>query len=371
MQRTPLANIDEKLDVIEHLNQDHTEELLVIANYYTNPPEPYEKAFALDMFEEGIAIEVERSGQKEEVYVPFTIKGGLEEKVIYLAYIALTKQGKDLKGNRQRFFEVLSKSKPSRNMMRIYIRSTSPLPEYYAGYTYGTVLKIIDKPKQDNNTGTDKSFVQRMVERFLIRLMGVLNTKNRMKLLQTLNKDIRLYTLRHSEKEHGEMPTLGSIDVFLHGNSPGSNWIKSLKAGDVILTRTSVEDKHHHLHEGSNVIIGDETAYPAIAGILELWQNSVPPIVILLYVDKADIDYFKEVAIPEGTIFHYVPYEGDAQAEPVLEILQKIERIDGAWGGFERESAKEVRHYVRNERGIDGKKNHIKGYWAVKDAKEA
>lgn len=371
MKKTPITNLDEKLDIIEHLNQDHTEELLVVADFYGKGGESYQEAFIKDIFEEGLLIEANGAEHKEEIYVPFSIKGSLEDKVLYLAYFALTKQGASLKSNRRKFFEVVGKSKPSKNMMRVFIRSVSPLPEYYAGYTYGIVLKLIKTlPTKESKSEEKKNFFQRAFDEFFIWMLRILNTKNRMKLVKTLNKDIRLYTLRRSEKDEQGLASLGCIDVFLHGDSPGGDWIRTLQKGDIIFSRTEVEDKHQHLKLGSNVLVADETAYPAAAGILELWSNPKPPTVIVLYADKAEISYFDHVQAPKGTVYHYVSYEGIEQAAPVLTVLKTLGQLDGAWGGLEREAAKEVRHYIRNELAVDGKKNHIKGYWALKEEKE-
>ena len=34
MMKTPIADNDKKLDIMDHLNQDHSDELLIVANYY-------------------------------------------------------------------------------------------------------------------------------------------------------------------------------------------------------------------------------------------------------------------------------------------------------------------------------------------------
>ncbi|MGB0844611.1 MAG: fumarylacetoacetate hydrolase family protein, partial [Alphaproteobacteria bacterium] len=41
-----------------------------------------------------------------------------------------------------------------------------------------------------------------------------------------------------------------------------------LKAGDVIMSRSESPDKHPHLKSGQALLIADETAYPALVGIL-------------------------------------------------------------------------------------------------------
>lgn len=80
MTRTQIANIDEKLDIIDHLNQDHSDELLVIANYYSQNSN-YTKARIADIFEEGVIIDLFHTDHEQsQLYIPFKIKGSLEEK---------------------------------------------------------------------------------------------------------------------------------------------------------------------------------------------------------------------------------------------------------------------------------------------------
>lgn len=366
MNKTAIANHDEKLDIMDHLNQDHLDELLVVANYYGKEAD-YSKAAIADIFEEGVLMDVSAKDKNNQLYVPFTVRGTLEEKILYLAYYALTKQGVNLKGSHRKFFEVSKKSMPSKNMMRIEIKSASQLPDYYAAYTYGIALKSINRPQTVTPESQKKNILMRIVDHVFLWLLRTLSSKNRMKLVTNMNRDIRLYTLRFSKKEVPQEECVqGAIDVYLHGESPGGLWIRQLKEGDIIFSRTEVPDRHQHLHEGKNILIADETAFPALAGILELWKNPEPPIVLALMRDVDEQSYFSEVSKPEGTQFHYLWYEEDKQAEPIINILKTIKTLDGAWGGLEREAAKEVRHYIRNVLTVEGMKNHIKGYWAIK-----
>lgn len=366
MKKTPIADIDDKLDIIDHLNQDHSDELLLVANYYGQNAD-YSAARINDIFEEGVLVDVSHSERGHtQLYVPFTIKGSLEEKVLYLAYYALAKQGTDFKGNKRQFFTVGEKSMPSKNMMRIAISTTAPLPRYYAAYTYGFLLKRIDRPKKIRSDNMKKGFLMKSLDRLFIFLLRILSSKNRRKLLERMNSDIRLYTLRLSAQDDSGQYTRGAVDVYLHGESPSGDWIQQLKAGDIVFSRTSVPDKHQHLQSGKNVLIGDETAYPALAGILELWRNPTPPVVLILMKDPEEKNYFNDVAMPEGTERHDLVYAEKAQSELVIDTLKQLGGLTGAWGGLERSEAQKVRHYIRHNLSIDGTKNHIKAYWTLK-----
>ena len=101
--------------------------------------------------------------------------------------------------------------------------------------------------------------------------MKHLSTQKRQKLIESMNKDVRLYTLRKAfaDSSNHEDLHFGYIDIFTHGSSPGSQWVQQLSAGALISSRTETDDKHEHLHEGQAVLIADETAFPALAGILD------------------------------------------------------------------------------------------------------
>lgn len=365
MVKTPIINRNEKLDIMDHLNQDHQEELLVVANYYGKQGE-YTQAIIEDIFEEGVVLSAIVLGQSEKIYIPFSIEGSLEERILYLAYYVLTKQGESLRGSRKQFFQVNAKSAPSNNILRVEVKSITPLPEYYAGYTYGVVLKKISNPKALDTTIKKKGFFARIFNHIFIGLLRILNSKNRVKLIEAMNKDIRLYTLRFSRKNEQHQVTNGAIDVYFHGDSPGGSWVRQLKEGDIIVSRTEVADKHEYLRQGKNVLIGDEAAFPALAGILELWDNPEPPIVMALMNDEVEKKYFQNILMPKGTDFRTIVYKNKKQSDLVIKELERLDHIDGAWGGFERDEAKKVRHFIRNTLSIDGMKNHVKGYWASK-----
>lgn len=371
---TPIMDIDQKIDILDHVNQDHTEELLAIART-SQPKSEIQSAKILDIFEEGMKILIKSNQQdtEQEAFVPFEIEGGLEDKILYQAYAAIAQQGKDFSGAGKHFFEVTDKQKVTPNMIRISVKSNTPLPEYYPGYAFAFLLKIIQKkPNLNTQTNQNKHWFKNIFDRAFIKVMKHLSSKNRQKLLQKANKDIRLYTLRKSwrSSEDAAFPDMGYIDIFTHDNTPGSQWASELKAGDVIMSRSESPDKHPHLKSGQALLIADETAYPALVGILETWNNPLPPHVIILSAKSAEQDYIEDALLPEGSQVHRLVCDANKQADEILPILAKLETVDVAWAAFESESAKKVRRYLRNDRNIIGRDNHTKAYWQLKSRPE-
>ncbi|WP_141729289.1 siderophore-interacting protein, partial [Acinetobacter qingfengensis] len=179
-------------------------------------------------------------------------------------------------------------------------------------------------------------------------------------LIENINKGIRIYTLRKLFEGN-----YAYIDIYTHDNSAGSQWVKLLKQGDVILSKTEVADKHTHLNKGQVVFIADETAYPAVAGILDFWKNPIPPLIILLASDVRDYTYFDDFNFPLQSEVHRVNCQPGQQAEKVINILEQKILIENVWGALENDAAKKIRHYLRNQRDLNGKNNHMKGYWRL------
>lgn len=367
---SPIQDVDHKIDIIDHINQDHPEELLAIARNY-EPNKEILSARVEDIYQEGIKIDVtfKLDQEKKSAFIAFEIEGSLEDKVLYLAYVSIVKQGLDVSGNGKQFFEVIEKQKVTNNIIRLTVKSTMPFPEYYPGYAYAFVLKGLKKQLTEvKNEIRTKHWSKSILDRVFLWFMKHLSNKNREKLLHTTNKNVRLYTLRKSWKSNADSkyPDRGYVDVYTHDNTLGSQWAEKLVTGDVIMSRSGTKDKHPHLVEGQALLIADETAYPAIAGILEHWQNPLSPIIVLISAAKDEQSYFAEETLPKGSQVYRVICSELDQANQVLAIVETIIEIDVVWAAFESDAAKKVRHYLRNERQVTGKNNHTKAYWKLK-----
>lgn len=366
---TTMRDQDRKLDIMDHVNQDHRKELLIIAQTYGKNNDIHDAMIA-DIYEEGILLHTHTSSSsiKQDLFIQFELKGDLEEQILYLAYNSFAKQKIEFSNNAKQFFEVVAKSQVSPNITRLTIKSQTPLPNYYAGYAYGFILKVLEKaPVIQLSTSNKSGTLKNLFDRGFLWLMKHLSTQKRQKLIESINKDVRLYTLRKAfaYDSNSEDLHFGYVDIFTHGNSLGSQWVQQLNAGALISSRTETDDKHEHLHEGQAILIADETAFPALAGILDFWKNPIPPIVILLSADAADFAYFDDFSFPENSNLQKITRSVNEQGSQTVELLKTFTQLDQVWGALENNAAKQIRHYFRNERKLAGRNNHIKGYWRL------
>lgn len=372
---TPLKDVDEKLDIIEHINQDHTEEVAVIvADKY--PKLSVASAKIADIFVEGMMVTVMLADDsKTDVFIKFELEGELEEQILYLAYLAMTKQGKDLSGTKKHYFEVVNKQQLTPSITRLTLKSALALPNNYGAYAYGMVLKTLNKPPA-NQKGDSYSIFKKIGNHALLWMLKKMSSDRRQKMVEGMNKHLRLYTLRKSwsetPKNNDDKPVyFGYMDVFTHtsadhGKSAGSLWVEALQGGDIVFSRTEAEDNHSYLNKGHNVLIADESAYPAVAGILDLWENPILPTLIIVSCTETEQGYFETVLLPKDIQIHRVVANVSNQADIIMAQLDTIPNIDGIWAGLESQVAKQVRHHARNTYQLSGKTNHVKGYWKNK-----
>ncbi len=362
-QRTPLADQDKKIDLIEHINNDHPDEVLSIAQIYCSPQAS--TAYIEDVFEEGCLIKITANGQTESTWLPFVLEGDLEEKVLYLAYDAMVRQGKSLSGRKKQYFNVVGKEYPSANMLRLVLKSQSPLPLDTPGYAWMFSLKALTQvPVKIVKPVTKTSFVNQWFNRLFLWWLRRISPRRREKMLRAMSKGLRYYTLRKARKSTPELThaDLAEVDVFVHGDTPGGLWAQQLQVGDIVHSTSEYHEHLEHIHQGNIVLIADETSLPTVAALLENWHNPTAPVVIVITTDKADQHYLPDTLLPQGGMVHRL-VNPDNPAQDVIAILSGCNVIDAAWGALENNEAKTIRKYLRDIRQLNGKLNRVKGYW--------
>lgn len=372
--RTPLADQEQKIDIIEHINSDHQEELAaIVADYADNHTENRVEELnprLEDIFVEGCLITIAQNGQRQSCFVPFQLQGDLEEKVIYLAYTAMVKQGKPLGGGKKHYFEVLKTQKITDNMLRLVLKTQHPLPENAPGFAYLFAQKALQKvPTKPSSAKTTKAGRLSLWFSWLfLWVMKKLSGKQRQKMLESMNKGLRYYTLyqTHRSDDRTDFADIAWVDVFLHGDTTGSLWAKNLQRGDIIYSNGEYEEHTDHLHQGQALLIADETSLPTLAAILQDWQNPLPPHIIIITAEQSEQDYLPDADLPANSRCHRFVGKQQQLSEDILACLKSQTDIDTAWGALENHVAKTIRIYLRNERGLNGKNNRVKAYWIDK-----
>ncbi|MBG5167161.1 siderophore-interacting protein [Pseudomonas aeruginosa] len=218
---------------------------------------------------------------------------------------------------------------------------------------------------------------------------------------------MRTYTIRALRAEQEEV----DVEFVLHGeNGPASAWATHARIGDRL--QLAAPNRQYGDDPGGYewkppagvrhiLLIADETALPAVAGILEeLAGDAAPPVVEAFLEVPGEADILDLPAIP-GARLHWLPrhqagihsrngermIEAARQARlPEREVAggaaQELEDIDideeilwelaspesgsfYAWVAGESAAVMAIRRYLVQERGIDKRHLTLMGYWRL------
>ena len=211
---------------------------------------------------------------------------------------------------------------------------------------------------------------------------------------------MRTYTIRHLRADAGEV----DIDFVLHGDEgPASRWALHAQAGDTI--QIVAPDRAFAGQVGGYewkpaprtkhvLLIGDETALPAIAGILDRLAAFPAPPAVQAFIEIPGAGDILELPRWPSLEVEWMPRADSAERQPMAAALKRarlpamrttapteaIETIDldkkilwdraapvdegfYAWIAGEASSVLAIRHHLINERGVDRRALNLMGYW--------
>ncbi|MFC4951160.1 siderophore-interacting protein [Pseudonocardia sp. GCM10023141] len=172
---------------------------------------------------------------------------------------------------------------------------------------------------------------------------------------------IRTYTVRRFDAGAGEL----DVDFVLHeGHGPAAAWAREAQPGNWVAVSEPggryVPDPGTELH----VVIGDETALPAVATVLEALPGDVPAIAFLEVADAGE-----EQDLPGTADVRWV-HRGDQEAGvPLAAAVRDAQLPPGrtqAWLSGESACVKDLRKHLLDERGLDRRAVYATGYWRAR-----
>lgn len=181
---------------------------------------------------------------------------------------------------------------------------------------------------------------------------------------------LRSYTVRAHRPDRAEF----DVDFVLHGDAgPGSSFANHAQVGDQLAVyvpnahhpfsqRGGVEYRLDRLREDT-VVIGDETALPAIGSILEALPAGVRAQVLVEIPDLADAQILDTRAELD---LCWLPRGGRAPGAALMEGLRRthLTAVDPyVWLAGESDLVKAVRRHLVHERGVEKKAITFMGYW--------
>ncbi|MGW1208097.1 siderophore-interacting protein [Streptomyces sp. NPDC002499] len=172
---------------------------------------------------------------------------------------------------------------------------------------------------------------------------------------------VRNLTIRRARPADDEI----DIEFALHGDSPMASWVRRVEPGapagifDVGTMYRLPE------HAGGQVLVGDETALPAILSILDGTPPSLPTDVYLEVATAADI---RSVKVPAGVRVHWFSRD-DEELRPgtlTLDAVREASLPPGrfyTWIAGESRLATSVRRHLVDDRGVPKRDISFFGYW--------
>nr|WP_255327301.1 siderophore-interacting protein [Micromonospora sp. CNB394] len=171
----------------------------------------------------------------------------------------------------------------------------------------------------------------------------------------------REYTVRRFDPLRGEL----DIDVVLHGSGLGSDWARQAPPGSTIWVVGPRPARIIPAEFGHHVLLGDETALPAITR----WLENLPPSArAVAAIEVGGPDDEQDVSVPAGSTLTWLHRQGAPAGTTGLlaGFAETIPLTTGThtfvFAAGEAETLKPVRAWVRRH-GIGPDQSTISGYW--------
>jgi NADPH-dependent ferric siderophore reductase len=166
----------------------------------------------------------------------------------------------------------------------------------------------------------------------------------------------RRYTIRHARPDAGEL----DLDVLLHGDGPGAQWGAGAKPGDPLEfqgPRGKLELRHAPWH----LLVGDESALPAIAAICEALPPDEQAVALIEVHGPAD-----EVPVRADVRWIHRGEVRPGAADLLSAALDDVDIPAATRGYLMGESRAMVAlRAVLEGRGVEHEAIFVKGYWNI------
>jgi NADPH-dependent ferric siderophore reductase len=179
---------------------------------------------------------------------------------------------------------------------------------------------------------------------------------------------IRSYTVRRFDAEAGEL----DVDFVLHGDhGPATTWATRAAVGDWVGISEPGGRYRPDPDARAHLVIGDESALPAIATVLTELGSFAGPVAV--YVEVADAAEEQPLPTNPATRLCWL-HRGERPAgHPLVAALTAAELPGGvpaehcqAWLSAEAAAVRDIRAHLLDERGLRRRMIYATGYWRAR-----
>lgn len=173
--------------------------------------------------------------------------------------------------------------------------------------------------------------------------------------------DRRTFTPRWID-EHGAM----TVDFVLHGSGPASTWAERATVGDVIWAGPTKGGYDIPPPGSSIVLIGDDTAIPAMGTILEALADPVRVTAIIEVIDATD----EREVTAERPIDPIWVHRGSDPGQTGVHTANLIDALSVAndsywWVAGERAAVVSLREKLRDSKAVPKERLSINAHWRL------
>lgn len=173
----------------------------------------------------------------------------------------------------------------------------------------------------------------------------------------------RAYTPRRWNPETAEL----DIDFVLHGDGPGASWASRAKPGHTVLVGAQSTPYLPDPTADWHLLVGDETAQPAIGTILEQLPASSRAEVLIEVRDAASEQPLESPAHLNVSWLHRDP-DPAAAGRALVHAVRTARLPEGngrVFVGCEAVAMRDIRRHLIEERGLDRGALYTQGYWKL------
>ncbi len=191
-------------------------------------------------------------------------------------------------------------------------------------------------------------------------LVMVTWTGNQFELPDGSRPPIRTFTPRHFDADPNEL----TLDVVLHDHGAATDWARRAQCGDEVAISGPGRSDDLDPDARSHLLIGDESAVPAIAQLLE-WIPHDRTVEVHIEIHSPDARS-PLPGHPNATITWHETLEDAAPGEAMAEALMAVADLaDDVWVAGEAAAVQRLRKHLFDDRGRDRSSVTARGYWKL------
>jgi len=169
---------------------------------------------------------------------------------------------------------------------------------------------------------------------------------------------IRTFTPRYFDEAQLEL----TLDFVLHEHGAATDWAREAKTGDVVAISGPGRSEALDSDASSHLLVGDESALPAIGQLLEAIPSTQSVEVHIEITDpKAQFDL---PAHPQAHVSWHVAGSAASPGDAMVAAVMSLEELaDSVWVAGHAAAVQRLRKYLFDERGRNRSNVTARGYW--------